>query len=307
MIKQLWDRLYKGIGKILYKFPRVRYYMPDKMYLQCRWRERLPDYGELNLDAPETANEKYNWMKLYYHNPLLHKLVDKYEVKEFVAKKIGSQYVTKTIGLYNSVNDIDFKQLPNQFVLKCTHDSGSIVICDKKENFNIDEAKRKLSSGLAVTDYYKRNREWAYKGVKPRIIAEEYIKSLNKPDSIEYKLICIYGKVKMITVCSGIAHVEYSKRFNDHFDRNFNRLPFYVNYKPAGQDLQPSKNIEKMIELAETLSQDLPHVRVDFYIHNDQIFFGEMTFYTWGGFNNFSSREWDLKLGKWMDLPPKLV
>ena len=281
--------------------------MPDKMYLQCLWRERLPDYGELNLDKPETANEKYNWMKLYYHNPLLHKLVDKYEVKKYVAEKIGSQYVTQTIGLYHSVKEIDFNQLPNQFVLKCTHDSGSIVICDNKDKFNIDAAKRKLSSRLSITDYYRFNREWAYKGVKPRIIAEEYIDTLNKPESIEYKLICIYGKVKMITVCSGIAHAESSKRFNDHFDRDFKRLPFYVKYKPAGIELRPTDNVKKMISLAETLSQDLPHVRVDFYIHNEQILFGEMTFYTWGGFNKFSPREWDLKLGKWMNIPPKMV
>lgn len=257
----------------------------------------------LNLRNPQTFCEKLQWLKLNDHNPLYHKLVDKYEVKNWVSEKIGERYVVKNYALYNSVDEIDFHVLPKQFVLKCTHNSGGLVVCTDKDNLNIDDTKRLLQENLDVHDYYDRNREWAYKGVKPRIIAEEYIDSLGKPESIEYKITCIQGKVKMITVCSGIAHVEYDKRFNDHFDREGNRLPFYVNYKPAGLNLPEKKYMDEMIRISECLSAGIPQVRVDLYIHNNQIYFGEMTFYTWAGYMHYEPKEWDGIMGSWLSLP----
>lgn len=298
-----YDKLYRKIGKIIYSHPRLRNYMPDKMYIQCRWRERRPESGEIDLMSPKTFNEKLNWLKLYYHNPLLHTLVDKYEVKKYVAERIGEKHIVKTLGIYDTVEEIDLNKLPNQFVLKCTHDSGSVVVCKDKNTFNFEDGLVELRRGLSITDYYHRNREWAYKGVKPRIIAEEYIDTLGKPESIEYKITCINGKVVMTTICSGIAHVEFEKRFNDHFDRNFNRLPFYASYKPAGKELVPSEDYDKMIEICEKLSKDIPQVRVDLYIHQGNIYFGEMTFYTWGGFIDFTPKSYDLEMGKLLELP----
>ena len=301
-----YNKIYKKIGKIIYyRFPRLRNKMPDKMYLQCYWRERLPQSGELDLDNPQTFNEKLNWLKLYYHNPLLHRLVDKYEVKKYVEDKIGGGIIIQTLGVWNTVEEIDLDSLPNQFVLKCTHDSGSVIVCTDKDKFDIEKAKNELKKRQAITDYYYRNREWAYKGVKPRIIAEEYIDSLGKSDSVEYKMTCINGKVRMITVCSGIAHVEYDKRHNDHFDQEGNRLSFYANYTPAGKELPSKEVLSALIDICEKLTKNLPECRVDLYVHNGNIYFGEMTFYTWGGFINYTPREWDYKMGEWFDLPPK--
>ena len=272
----------------------------DRYAIEQQWK-RCMDYP-LNLSDPQTFCEKLNWLKLHDHNPLYHKLVDKYEVKQWVADKIGEEYVVKTYALYNSVDEIDFDALPNSFVLKCTHNSGGLVVCPNKCKLDSNAAKEILRLGMVCGDYYLNNREWAYKGVKPRIIAEEYINSLGKPESIEYKLTCINGKVKMTTVCSGIAHVESDKRFNDHFDEDGNRLPFYVAYKPAGLNLPEKPIYDELVRIAEILSHNIPQVRVDLYLHNEKIMFGEMTFYTWAGYMNYVPKEWDRIMGSWLKI-----
>lgn len=274
--------------------------LSDRYALKQQWKHMM-DYP-LNLDDPQTFCEKIQWLKLHDHNPLYHQLVDKYAVKKWVAEKIGEEHVVKTYAIYKSVEEIDFDALPNSFVLKCTHTSGGHVICPDKSKLDKQKAKETLSLGMAIKDYYKQSQEWAYKGVKPRIIAEEYIDTLGKPESIEYKLTCINGKVRMTTVCSGIAHVEFEKRFNDHFDDKGKRLPFYVAYKPAGLDL-PEKDLHsEMVRIAEVLSAGIPQVRVDLYVHNNIIMFGEMTFYTWGGYMNYVPKEYDRIMGDWLEL-----
>ena len=228
--------------------------------------------------------------------------MDKYEVKKWVADKIGDEHVVKCYGVYDSVDEIDYDALPEQFVLKCTHNSGGFLVCKDKSKLDKSKVNELFKEGLNSRDYYSWKREWAYKGVKPRLLAEEYIDSLGKPESIEYKITCMNGQVKMITVCSGIAHVEYEKRFNDHFDREGNRLPFYVNYKPAGLNLPDMQVTKELIRLSETLSANIPQVRVDWYIHKEKIYFGEMTFYTLAGFMNYEPKEWDSIMGSWLDL-----
>ena len=272
----------------------------DRYAIEQQWKSCM-DYP-LDLDNPKSFCEKINWLKLHDHNPLYHKLVDKYEVKEWVAQKIGMEHVVKTYALYNSTDEIDFDALPNRFVLKCTHNSGGLVVCKDKSKLDKKQALKLLSQSMAIKDYYLNFREWAYKGVKPRIIAEEYIESLGRPESIEYKLTCINGKVRMTTVCSGIAHDDFDKRFNDHFDKDGNRLPFYVNYKPAGLDLPKPVIHKQLIDYAELLAKDIPQVRVDFYIHNNAIMFGEMTFYTWAGYMNYVPKEYDCIMGSWLKL-----
>lgn len=274
--------------------------VPDKQYIQYVWEQKM-DYP-LDLDNPKTFCEKLQWLKLHDHNPLYHKLVDKFEVKAFVADKIGPEHVVKLYGVYNSIDEVDIGALPNSFVLKHTGDSGGFIVCKDKKTFNWENAKESMNAIPSSGNYYLTGREWAYKNVKPRIIAEEFIDSLGKPESIEYKITCMNGKVKMITVCSGIAHVEFEKRFNDHFDREGNRLPFYVNYKPAGLDLPPKEITDELIRLSEVLSEGIPQVRVDWYIHKGNIFFGEMTFYTWAGFMNYVPKEWDRIMGDWLEL-----
>lgn len=277
---------------------RLRYSL--KAQIMDRW-DKMMDYP-LNLDHPKTFCEKLQWLKLHDHNPIYHKWVDKYEAKIMVSRLIGEEHVAKLYAVYNSVEEIDINALPASFVLKCTHDSGSQVVCPDKNKLDIVAALERLKKGLQVKDYSTDGGGWAYKNINPRIIAEEHIDSLGKPESIEYKLTCINGKVKMITVCSGIAHSDYNKRFNDHFDREGNRLPFYVNYKPAGLNLPKKEITDELIRLSEILSADIPQVRVDWYVHKGQIYFGEMTFYTWGGTMNYVPKEWDRIMGDWLDL-----
>jgi len=300
-IKRYAQNPYYAFGNdLIHKHPQ---WMSDKFYLKVLFKE-IMGY-ELDLKNPKSFCEKVNWLKLYDRNPLYHKLVDKYEVKQWVSDKVGEEHVVKNYGVYNTVDEIDYDKLPNRFVLKCTHDSGSYVVCQDKATFDKEKARAILTKGLNAGDFSDMQREWAYRGVQPRIIAEEYIDTLGKPESIEYKITCFNGRVRMFTVCSGIAHVEFEKRFNDHFDRDGNRLPFYVYYKPAGLELPKKPIYEEMVRIAETLSAGIPQVRVDLYEHEGKIMFGEMTFYTWGGMMEFTPKEWDYKLGEMLELPHK--
>jgi len=229
-------------------------------------------------------------------------MVDKYEVKKIVSEKIGEEYVVPAIGLWDSVDDIDFKTLPNQFVLKCTHDSGSVVICQDKSMFDLKAAKRKLMWGLN-RNYFLGKREWAYKDIKPRIIAEPFIPYLGKSDSVEYKITVYNGKVRFITVCTGIAHSSFDVRTNDNYTPEWERLDWYAYYKPSYRDIPKPKFMDEMVILTEKLAEGLPQVRVDWYVENGKVFFGEMTFYTWAGYLRFNPEEWDKKLGSWLELP----
>lgn len=201
---------------------------------------------------------------------------------------------------YLMLNTIDFDVLPERFILKATHDSGSFVRC-RKSNLNLGEIKRKFEVSLS-SNYYYGKREWVYKNVKPRILAEPLIEYLGKPDSVEYKLTCCNGKVKFVTVCQGIAHAGFGDRTNNHFDSDFRPMPWYSYYKPAKVLPQKPKQWDALIELAEKLAANIPYVRVDFYIDGEQIYFGEMTFYTWAGYNQFIPERWDLILGDMVKL-----
>ena len=274
--------------------------MSDEKFLKMKYKRKLGI--EPDLDNPLTYNEKCQWLKLHDRNPIYTDIVDKYKVKQFVADKIGEEYVVPLLGVYNNFDDINFDELPDQFVLKCTHDSGGFAICRSKKEFDIAAAKKRLESRLK-RNFYIFSREWPYKNVKPRIIAENYIDSLGNKDSVEYKLTCFNGKVKMTTVCGGIAHSTFDNRTNDFYDRDGNIMPFYVFYKNSETPLPLPNNIEQIITLSEILAKDIPQVRVDWYMHNGHLYFGEMTFYTWGGYCVFTPKEWDRKLGDWIELP----
>ena len=274
--------------------------LSDEKFVKKKWELM---YGrDINLDNPQTLCEKLQWLKLYYRKPEFTGMVDKYEAKQVVSKKLGTEYVIPTLGVWNSVDDIDFDSLPDKFVLKPTHDSGGLIICRDKSKFDITKAKKKLGKSL-THDYYLNCREWPYKHVKRRIMAEPLIEELGKPESIEYKTTCFNGKVAFVTICSGIAHAEYEQRQNDHFDRDFNKMDWYVNYKPAKFTPGKPEQWDEIIKFSETLSKDIPYLRVDTYLVDGKILFGEMTFYTWGGFMHFEPEEWDLRLGQMLELP----
>ena len=270
--------------------------MPDDKYLKKQFKFTLG--RELDLENPQTLCEKIQWLKLYDRRPEYVNMVDKYEVKKLVADKIGSQYVVPLLGVWDKFDDIDFDTLPDQFILKCTHDSGGFVVCTDKAKFDKEAAKNKLEASLKQ-NYFTFYREWVYKHVKPRIIAEEYIPTLGKPDSVEYKLSCFNGVAKLITLCRGIAHSSYDVRTNDHYDRDFH--VYYKNSTSNPPAIPPQ--MDEIINISEKLSAGIPYVRVDSYIHNNKVYFGEITFYTWSGLMVFDPPEWDYTLGSWVELP----
>jgi len=272
---------------------------PAELYLKCYYYLHLHEWP--NLKHPQNFTEKLNWLKLHDRRPLYTKLADKCEVKKYVSEKIGSDKIIPLLGVWDHFDEIDFDQLPDQFVLKCTHDSGGFRICKDKSNFDQEEARQFFNKELHK-NYYWNKREWVYKDIKPRIIAEPYIDSLGKPESFEYKLTCMNGVCKVFTICTGIAHSDFELRTNDHYDRDFNHLPWYAYYKNSKKPVQIPPQAKEIIEYAEKLSEGIPQVRVDFYVINDKVYFGEMTFYTWAGIIEFTPPEWNDIVGSWLDL-----
>lgn len=202
-------------------------------------------------------------------------MVDKYEAKKYVASIIGEQYIIPTLGVWDKAEDIDFDLLPNQFCLKCTHDSGSYVICKDKATFDKDAAKKILENGLN-NSLYMVYREWPYKNVKPRILAEKYEPSLGNADSEEYKLTCCDGEVKAITVCGGIPHSVFSLRSNDTFSKDWTRQNWYAYYKPKGGDIKKLAKMDEIVEMSEMLSKGIPYIRIDWYIIDGRPFLANL-------------------------------
>ncbi len=264
--------------------------IPDKTFLKILYR--IKTGRTLHLKNPVTYSEKLNWLKVYDKNPLYTQLVDKYEVRSYVSQRIGEQYLFPLLGVWDHFDDIDFNSLPDRFVLKCTHDFGSVVIVNNKADLNISEAKKAINSELQFNFYY-RGREWAYKNVKPRIIAEANMQVGDKR-LVDYKFFCFGGKVKFMFIATGRGT---DLRF-DFFDRDYNHLPV-VNGVPNA-DVIPEKplNYEEMLEVAEKLAAGIHNVRIDLYNIEGKIYFSEMTFYHNGGMVAFEPYDTDVMLGK---------
>ena len=255
---------------------------------------------ELDLTSPRSYNEKLQWLKLHDRNPEYSKMVNKYEVKEYVADKIGENYIIPTLGVWDNFDDIDFNSLPDQFVLKCTHDSGGLVICKDKSTLNKTRAKKKINKSLK-RDYYLTGREWPYKNVKPRIIAEEYMEDEKTAELRDYKFFCFDGEVKALFIATERQKPGEEVKF-DFFDENFNHLPIRQGHPNAKVPPKKPEKFEEMKVLAAKLSEGIPHVRVDFYEVNGKIYFGEMTFFHFSGMMPFEPREWDNVFGGWVNI-----
>lgn len=300
----------KTISKIIkyvidrdYRFCINSYYglyhnMDDEKFLKRKYKIYFKK--ELDLENPRTFNEKMQWLKLYDHNEIYTELVDKYTVKDYIKQKIGNEYIIPTLGVWNDFESIDFDELPKKFVLKCTHDSGGIYIVKDKDSMNLKEAEKKIKKSLK-RKYYYAHREWPYKNVKPRIIAEKYLENKDKMEINDYKLMCFNGEVKCSFVCSD--------RFNGKglkvtfFDNDWNVMPFERHYPKSSDVIPKPVKYDEMVKLAEKLSEGIPFVRVDFYEVDKEIYFGEMTFYPGSGFEEFNPEEWDVILGSWIELP----
>lgn len=279
----------KGISKLI----------PDKAYLKLKYRASMGK--KLNLKEPKTYNEKLQWLKLYDRKPEYTTIVDKHDVKPYVAERIGQEYIIPTLGVWDRVEDIDFDALPNQFVLKCTHDSGGLVICKDKAKLDVEKAKQKLNKSLKK-DFYYVGREWPYKNVKRRIIAETYMEDATTGDLRDYKFFCFDGVTKAVRVDTerGTGDVKM-----DFFDREKNHLPFERNHRNADVMPEIPENFEDMVAIADKLSEGYPHLRVDLYSVNGKIYFGELTFFAANGMAPFDPEEWDVIFGEWLTLPKK--
>lgn len=271
--------------------------LTDKMRISLSYRNI---FGQrINWKNPQTYNEKIQWMKLYDRNPLYTVLADKYSVKDYVANIIGESYIIPTIGVWERFEDIDFDKLPDQFVLKCTHDSASTIICRDKKVFDYEKAHRLLNDALDI-NYYRAEggRQWAYKNIPHRIIAEKYVCNRDKSSLIDYKFHCFDGCCKAFLIASDR---ESKPKFNFYY-RNLSMIPCKRGGENADNITIPD-NIGQLIEIAERLAYGLPHVRVDLYdIDGTTIKFGEYTFYPAGGMEPFVPEKYDYEFGGWYRL-----
>ncbi len=270
--------------------------IPDSLYLKMIYRIRMGK--KLNLDNPSTFNEKLQWLKIHDIKPEYTIMVDKYAAKNYVAELIGEEYIIPTIGIWKNFDEIDFAELPQSFVLKCTHDSGGMVICRDKTEFEYESARKKLKAALK-RDYWLAGREHSYKGVPHRIIAEQYLESDN--ELRDYKFYCFNGKPEYLYISEGLTN--HSTARISFFDLNFNIAPFQrADYE--GFDYIPSKprNFGKMVEIAKILSKDMRFLRVDLYNIEGKIYFSELTQNPAGGYMPFVPEDYDAILGEKIEL-----
>lgn len=277
-------------------------WLPDKPYLKLVYYLKLGK--KLDLNNPKTFTAKLQWLKLYNRRPEYTNIVDKYEVKNYVSRKLGEEYIIPTLGVWDKFSDIDFDKLPSRFVLKTTHGGGSIgvFICKDKLNLDIAKAKYNIETSLKL-DVYKLFREWPYKNVRKRIIAEQYMED-DSGELRDYKFYCFNGEPKVMLLASN----RFTNHNFNYFDMQFNKLPISSrDGKTSNEELKKPENFEEMIEVAKKLSNGFPHVRVDLYSCNHKIYFGELTFFDGSGYDDMESEEWDSKFGSWLQLPPKTV
>ena len=280
-------------------------FLSDKKHIELYYKYSMGK--KLNLGNPQTFNEKLNWLKLYDRNPLYTTLVDKYAVKAWVSERIGKQYVIPTLGIWENYSEIDFDALPKGFVLKTTHGGGNVgvVVCPNKDTFDKEAARKKLEHSIKISGYDK-HREWPYKNVERKIIAEQLLVDPCNQSLIDYKVHVFNGIPRFILVCRG--RENKSSMTDDFYDVDWHLMnckrPGHPN---SANPMSKPILLGTLLELSKTLAGNIPFVRVDFYIVNGKIYFGEMTFFPAGGVKPFEPEDWDDKFGKWLSLPVKKI
>lgn len=304
MIKKQIRRLFKAL-----KYPKLaltliivknaRLFKNDKQYLRLIFK--LMVGYKLNLKTPQTFNEKLNWLKLYYHNPLMPILADKYKVKDYVAHKIGSEYVVRNYGVWDRFEDIDFSSLPEQFVLKTTNDSLGVMICKNRQTFDKEAAKRHINQGLR-RNYYFAWREWGYKDVERKVIADQYLDDGTGEQLRDYKFWCFNGCPKYM-YCT----IKGDGVYENFYDMDFNIVDIDHGFPRHSPEFQKPETFDKMKELATILSEGFPFVRIDFFSVAGHVYFGEFTFYDWAGLYPFKTIDTDIQLGRLLNLPEPIL
>ena len=269
--------------------------LPDKGYVFLDYIRKLHTIPDLK--QPKSFNEKLQYIKLYDHNPKYTKMVDKLAMREIIKEKIGEGYTVPVLGIWNSFDEIDFNTLPERFVLKCNHDSGSYIICPDKGSLDLDKAKKKISVALKH-DYYYQNREWIYKDIKPLVFAEQFLTD-NETDFLwDYKCFCFNGKPRLMYIEKEAADNKTAAFFD--MDKNFLDLEI-DDPRPSVPPVLPDC-FDSMKDISAILSEGIPFLRVDFFCIKGKIYVGEMTFFHDGGFAKIREQEWNLKMGSWIDL-----
>ena len=307
MIKDTIKKLIKNPGRIFIILSYLGFFkgMDDRKYLEKVYKIRTGK--DLDLDDPKSFNEKIQWLKLYDRKPEYTTMVDKYAVKKYVAEKIGEQYIIPDLGVWDRFDDIDLDKLPDKFVLKCTHDSSGVVICKDKSKFDIAAARKMINKRLKV-NYFYFGREYAYKNVKPRIIAEKFMEDPEKPVPEDYKIYCINGEPVYIVV------------FHDRFNKQkaMSETVYNTDWEPqhislnehfaVSDETEPKPEcLDELLDITRVLCRDMAQVRIDFYIIENRIYFGEITLYAANGFQKMIPEELNLKLGQMLTLPEKKV
>lgn len=292
-----FSKIVRGLTNRCIKY-KLTNWISDELFLKFRYRQCIGK--KLNLLNPATFNEKLQWLKLHDRKQEYTKYVDKYEIRDYIKTKIGEEYLIPMINVYDNVDEIKWDDLPDKFVLKCTHGSGCNIICKDKSLLNISDVKKQLKIWMD-TNYFWSGREWPYKNVKPRIICEKYMVDESGIELKDYKFMCFNGEVKCSFVC---LNRNLPTGLNvDFYDLDWKPMPFERHYPNSHTVISKPKNYDKMIEIAEKLSNDINFVRVDFYEINGKLYFGEITLYPGSGFEEFTPDSYDYLLGSWIRLP----
>lgn len=272
----------------------LTYFIPDKAMIMLQYWVKTG--RKLNLKKPKRFTEKLQWYKLYYRDPLMTKCADKYRVREYIESKGYSNILVPLYGVYDKAEDIDFDKLPDRFVLKTTNGSHTNIFCEDKTKLDIEATRGKLKDWLSKR-IIKAGREWPYYGIKPRIICEKYLDKNKNNDLIDYKFICFDGKVSYVFV-NAERYSDDAMKFGI-YSKDFKHLPFTrKGLRDTDSSISKPINYEWMLEIAETLSSDFPHVRIDLYNIYGKIYFGEMTFFHGSGYVEFEPDEFDFILGE---------
>ncbi len=276
------------------------YILSDKSFIKKIYKERMGK--EINLSDPKTFCEKQNWLKLYDRKPIYTVMVDKYLAREFVAERIGEDYLVPLLGVWDSADNIDFSLLPDKFVLKCNHNSD-VTICTDKSSLDTEKVRKKLNEQLKI-DYYTHKREWAYKNVPRKIICEKFMENTNGESLVDYKLFCFNGIPKFVMVNSNRFGKEGVKV--DMYDMQWKHMEMQDGHYPNAGDIFVKPDcFDEMCKLAEILSKDTSSLRVDFNYWDNKLYFGELTFFHSAGLESFMPEKWDEILGSWVNLPTK--
>ncbi len=295
-LNKIFSHLFNRQFLLDYITTKLSKYYSDENYIKLKYK--LHFSKDINLENPTGFNEKLNWMKLNYRNPMFTMMADKYWVKQYVADKIGKQYVVPSYGCWRTVDEIDFDKLPSKCFLKSTHDSGGGMLLDKSKGVDLDKIRKRFNKKtLKRKNWYWRLREFPYKNIEPRILAEQYLDEGTGRELHDYKFYCFNG-VPAYMYITNKAH----KIYENYYDMEFNPVDISHGYERIFPEFSKPNNFDEMVHLARTLSKGLPFVRIDFFDANNQLFFAEFTFYDWGGMKPLNDT-WEARLGDMIVLP----